>query len=114
MNAGHLRERITIERSTVTRDLSGGEVPAWDTLYTAYAKVEFKLIGSQEDEESKQLRGRTACVITVRKENRIVTETDRVLFDSEVYEIDSVTQSGIQREWLVMECFKIQGHAQPG
>lgn len=39
MKAGDLRERVQIQRATITRDAFGEERPSWATVATVWAKV---------------------------------------------------------------------------
>ena len=87
MEAGSLRNRITIQEKTVTRNTFGEEVIAWATHCQAWAKVE--PLSGREFLESRQIQAEAMVRITLRYQAGIEPEM-RVLDGSEIFNIQSV------------------------
>ncbi len=95
INAGDLRYKIIIERKTVSRDAAGGEVATWSTLLTASASVE--PVGGAElaamaAGASSGILGlyATLPVKFVIRYRSGVLQTDRILYNSEHYDIINI------------------------
>lgn len=94
--AGQLDRRITIESYTATRDVLGGEVQTWATHTTVWAGVMYKELQSDES----QMAGSQVASRKVNFRIRYlstVTEKMRVNFESEYYDILSITHEGRKR-----------------
>lgn len=93
---GTLDRRIVIESYTATRDSLGGEVQTWATHTTVWAGVMYKELQSDET----QMAGSQVAAKKVNFRVRYlstVTEKMRVSFESEYYDILSVTHEGRKR-----------------
>jgi SPP1 family predicted phage head-tail adaptor len=94
--AGQLDRRIVIESYTATRDALGGEVQTWATHATVWGGVIYKELQSDETQmagsqvASKKVNFRIRYLSTV-------TEKMRVSFESEYYDILSITHEGRKR-----------------
>ncbi len=94
--AGQLDRRIVIESYTATRDALGGEVQTWATHTTVWAGVIYKELQSDES----QMAGSQVAVKKADFRIRYlstVTEKMRVSFESEYYDILSITHEGRKR-----------------
>ena len=87
MEAGALRNRITIQEKSVTRDSYGAETITWATHATAWASVE--PLSGREFLESRQIQAEGMTRITLRYQAGIVPEM-RVLFGTRTFNIQSV------------------------
>lgn len=84
MLAGRLRERITIEERTVSRDAMGGETPTWATVATVWAEAQ--PIAGREYVALRQ--GQSDITIRFRMRYRTGVNTgQRVRWDGRVYDI---------------------------
>ena len=98
--AGQLDRRIVIESYTATRDALGGEIQTWSTLRTVWAAVMYKEIQSDESQMA------ASQVVALKVNFRVrytagVTEKMRILFESEYYDILSITFEGRKRFALI-------------
>jgi SPP1 family predicted phage head-tail adaptor len=107
---GKMRERVSLQKAAITRGSLGGEIETWVEAFTAYAAVDFLTTGSDERYRADQLTNRTAANITMRKEDRIVSAKDRVVYRGLIYEVDSVIPTGVRHEYLILECFQMGEH----
>lgn len=70
MNAGDLRERVTVQQQTETRNRLGESIPTWATFAEVWASVqgvtarEFLLAGQQQTEISHRVRMRYLTGLT--------------------------------------------------
>jgi SPP1 family predicted phage head-tail adaptor len=87
MEAGSLRQRITIQEKSVVRDTYGAETITWVTHVTAWARME-PLTG-REFLEARQTQAEGMVRFTLRYQSGIVPEM-RVLFGSRTFDIQAV------------------------
>lgn len=89
VQAGRLRDRITIERATVTTDDYGGEASTWAELVTLSAQVSNGT--GQERREAAQESATVAATFRVRHSGITegITTTDRIRFDGAAWDIVS-------------------------
>ncbi|NJC24797.1 head-tail adaptor protein [Neolewinella antarctica] len=105
---GQMRSRITIQRPTTARGQVGGSTKTWNDLETGvYAAPEFRSVGSDEKQKGDRVYTRATLLLTIRRENRELSTTDRVVFDRRVYDILSVSPTGDRLELLKLECLAI-------
>lgn len=95
IRAGDLREPITIERSSQTTTGLGEEFMAWATYQTVWASVE-QAEGVELARPSQESGGNLVTIFRFRYSEDVddVTTRDRILWDSEYYDITSVANSG--------------------
>ena len=83
---------IRVERATPSRDGSGAEILTWDLLCTRYAKVGHNNIGYEKGRAQKETASREV-IFTTRYVTGL-TEKDRILYDSQVYDIVQINELG--------------------
>ena len=87
MRAGLLRNRITIEQNTPTRDSFGAEVEQWSTFATLWAMVE--TVSGLETINQQQAAALTTHRITLRFYDG-VEPAMRVNWDGRLFDIHSI------------------------
>jgi SPP1 family predicted phage head-tail adaptor len=97
MKIGELDRRIIIEVSTPTRDTDGGEIQSWATFSTVWANVDFGT--GKEEFEAERLTAIDKTKFTIRYLSGVTKEM-RINFDSKYYNIRSVKQGGMRKEFL--------------
>lgn len=98
--AGALDRRITLQERTDTRDAAGEPIPAWTTLDTVWAAL-IPLTG-REQFEAQQVNAQRPAKFQIRYRDD-VTETMRISWDGEVWDINGISQIG-RREGLELTC----------
>lgn len=103
MRAGELRERITLQRNTPTRDGFGAEVPSWATVATVWAKV----VATSGNEQINQSIGVATTVysITIRARDDVDTNM-RILYEGATLEIKAVLDSD-ETAALLLDCREV-------
>lgn len=106
MNAGALRQVVTVLRKSITRDSYGAEVVAWATLITVRGAWQAdRRVGDLERFAGSVAREvqRTARTLILRFDaDTPVTELDRIQVDGIIYDIERIADvDGQRREWLL-------------
>lgn len=100
---GQLDQRVTLQEATETSDGGGGSIQAWanfSTDATVWAEV-YPMSGNEnENGGSINASGMWRFVIRNRSD---VTERDRILWDSEPYNIRRVARRGGREMYLTIE-----------
>ena len=101
MRAGQLDQRVTVERFTSTQDELGQPIEAWAPLFTCWAAVE-PLTG-------REYLAAQAAVSEVTAKIRMrfrpwMTNTDRVIHEGTVYQIESVIDVRSEHRELHLMC----------
>lgn len=94
--AGRLRDRVTVQAKSVTRDAYGAEVVTWGTHATLWASVE-SLSGREYLEQQfgvDQVRAARAVRVVLRYRDDIVPWM-RILHGARVLEIQAVIKRGL-------------------
>lgn len=92
--AGRLRDRITIERATVTPDAHGEEQETWAPLTGAWAEVNY---GRGEERRSAAQQGASLTAlfrIRLNPTTRTVSPADRLSFAGGLWDISSAVPLG--------------------
>ena len=107
MNAGAYRDKIIIQKSTVTADAIGNRVTAWPEYYSGYAYVN-NLSGSEYYEAAQTQSQET--VMFVLRYHRLLESIDsknyRVVFRGHNYNITSVDNVQYKNETIKLRCLK--------
>jgi SPP1 family predicted phage head-tail adaptor len=103
--AGELRERVTIQRVTSTRDAIGGVIETWSTLMTVYAKVAPMSAGEQY--RRQQIQAKADWKVTVRYANTIAP-ADRIVWRERTFQIKGITNPDMRRRFLDLACEELQ------
>lgn len=91
-NAGRLDRRITIQRATTAADDHGTPIETWEDVVCCNAALEYPATGSGEVQHDAVHLATTAVVFTIRWRPD-VRMTDRILYDSEYYDITRKAES---------------------
>ncbi|TXH48140.1 MAG: head-tail adaptor protein [Desulfurellales bacterium] len=103
MQAGKLRQRITIERATETRDAFGATLQSWGTLATVWAEVLPKAAGEEFTSDAASERTSQGYTINLRYRSDVTTMM-RVNWQSKLLDIESVADPDGRRRALRLEC----------
>lgn len=101
LSIGQLDRRIEILSPTFTRNKYGEETKTYATLYTLWAKVDWK--SSNRKEESQEQTNRTDVVFYVRNLGVDLKTTYRVNFENETYIIHGIKQIEGRERMLELE-----------
>jgi len=96
MRAGKLDRRLTVQRKTLVANDGWNDTPAWADLVTVWAEKEHASEDVQNTDGGEYHFG----IITFRSRwFADIRETDRILFEGEVFEIRGIREIG-RREGL--------------
>lgn len=95
IDPGRLRERVTIQRATETRNSIGETVQTWGTYVERYASVEG--LSSREVLQSGQQQTEMTHRVRMRYVDGL-KQTDRILWRGRVLEITSLLEHGNRSE----------------
>lgn len=102
MRIGKLRQRVTIERLTITQDPDyGSTIETWTPLGTFAASVE--PINGREYFTAHMAASEVTTRIRMRYQAGI-TSTDRITHGTTVYNVQSVINPDMRNEELVLMC----------
>ena len=101
LSIGQLDRRIVIQRATTTIDSYGERIETWGTVYTLWAKVDWK--ASDRKEESQELVNITDVVFYVRNLGVTILPNYRITFDSGTYIIHGIKQIDGRERFLEIE-----------
>lgn len=89
---GELKQRITIEKSTASQDLSGEPVDSWSTVATVWAKVDMETkTGTDEKQLADKKTNIRPTIFTIRLRDDI-DEAMRIVYRSETYQILNIAE----------------------
>lgn len=100
MQAGLLKEWVTFEAETITRDEFGGQKKEWKEVLKTRARIQFKS-GDQVLENREEIHTLTNTV-TIRYRKGIARQM-RILWDGEKYRILSIDRNRAEQS-LVIKC----------
>lgn len=103
MQAGRLRERVTIQRQSVTRDDYGGEVIAWVNVKTVWASILPRSSAERFISGSAQELSKISHTVRVRYRSGI-TPKMRLAWGSRVLYVETITDPDGRRRELVLMC----------
>jgi len=101
LSIGQLDRRITITSPTYVTNKYGEETKTYATVYTLWAKVDWK--SSNRKEESQEQVNRTDLVFYVRNLGVEIKTTYRVEYNSETYIIHGIKQIDGREQFLELE-----------
>lgn len=102
---GSLRERVTVQRKSATRDAIGGIIETWATLATLWAKVEPKSAGEQY--RRQQIQAAADWTVTIRYRTD-VAPADRLRWRGHEFEIVGLINTDMRRQFLELSCRELQ------
>ena len=107
MNAGAYKEKITIEKSTMTSDAIGNHLTEWLEYYSGYSYVN-NLSGSEYYEAAQTQSQET--VMFILRYNRLLDGMDsknyRVVFRGHYYNIIGVDNVQYKNQTIKLRCLK--------
>ena len=94
---GELDTQIIIQRVTLTPDGIGGNSEDWNTFDTVFAKI----VGNtgRESEQGEQVEADAVYTFTIRNRADLLM-TDRILFNSQFYNIRFIPDIGVRPLYL--------------
>ena len=96
---GELRDRVTIERKTVTQAANGEPVTTWATIAELWAKVQ-QLTG-REQIAAQQVQSPADARFVIRRRSGIAPDMHRIVWRGQPYDITGQpAEVGPRREWL--------------
>jgi SPP1 family predicted phage head-tail adaptor len=104
MNAGILRDRITIQDYTTTYNILNEPVKAWTDFATVWAEV--MINQGREFWGAKKFNAELSGIIKIRY-NSEVTELMQVVYNSKTYQITAVIQD-IKKSWTELHVKKVE------
>ena len=90
---GKMRERVTIQRRTLTPDGIGGMVATWNNTATVWAGVQSKVVGGREGMVEGRMTATLVNIFTVYA-SADVTEVDRLMWRGEPWNIRVINRDG--------------------
>ena len=104
MNAGDLRDRVTIQRATTADDGFGNVTNGWGDLLTVWANVR-ETPGKEIVAAGRIEASRTATIrVRASSQSRGVTAADRIIARGQDWNIRSVAAVGDGRELIEFLC----------
>jgi SPP1 family predicted phage head-tail adaptor len=90
ISAGDLKDRVTIERATITRDTMNAAVEAWTAIGTRWAQVSYGR--GDERRQAAQESASVAATFRLRRDTlaRTITVKDRLSFAGGAWDIASI------------------------
>lgn len=104
MQAGGLREQVTLQRKVVTRDAYGAEVITWIEIATVWAKVE--PLRGREFLEQRRDGNEVTTRITLRYRSDL-EPIHRAVHRSTAYDIQSVIHKETRFRELELMCLAV-------
>ena len=101
LNAGMLREPLTVQRKVTVSDGMGGQVVQWVTLYTTRGHV--KPLSGREALQAMQLQASITHRIYIRYTPDL-TAVDRLLMRGQPLQIRSILNLEMRDRWLELSC----------
>lgn len=105
MRGGLIRRRLTIQRASSTANSLGEPVQSWTTLYSAWGSVDAVSAQERFASGSQQELATVTHRIRLRyRDDKVIKPTDRVSFDSKVFDIESAVDPDGRRRELLLLC----------
>lgn len=108
VNAGMLREPITVQSRTRVSDGAGGWTDTWGIVQGAPRRASVKFLGGSERWASHRTEGVARMKFTMRYKST-VTEKDRIVMRGRAYNIRAIDNLEMANQW--MEVYTDQGYA---
>ena len=99
--SGKLRNRITIERLTLTPDGIGGNAETW--VVNKSLKAYIKPTSGSETLHSQRLEARLTHKVYIRYVTDIIN-TDRVVFNGRNFQIRAIINIEERNKWIELSC----------
>lgn len=101
MKVGPMRQRVTLQTLTKSKDRYGQEIEVWTTVNTYWAEI--VTLSGREAVNARQIKAESTHRITMRYEGTVIDETMRFLFNSRVLKVSWVNNvEQRNREYLIL------------
>jgi len=90
MEIGELDRRVDLETSSFVTNAYGEKTYAWASYRSVWAKIVWK--GGMEKDESNKMTAISNVTFYIRNLDISLSETDRILYNSEYYYIKVINQ----------------------
>lgn len=97
---GAMRQRITIQEPTRTRDAYGGRVQPWDAVTGGEVWASVSPIGEFERQAYAHDLGGITHIVWIRHPGFEVTKRNRILYGTRVLEVRGVSQPDERGRWV--------------
>ena len=96
MRIGGLDRKIQIQFRSTTQNNYGEAVPAFNTSFAAWARIDTRATGANENKDDGLEKSVQRVVFLIRYSTDVasITSGDRVLYDSQLYDIENVIEQG--------------------
>ena len=101
LKIGELDRRIVIQTYETTIDNYGEKTLAWATLYTVWAKVDWKK--SNREEDSQQLVQNSDLTFYIRNVGVDILSTNRIFWENKYYYIHGIKEIDGRDQFLELE-----------
>lgn len=98
LSAGRLRDRVTIQTKSVTRDAYGAEVVTWATLATVWASVES--LSGREYMAAQQVNAERVQRVVIRDRDDVMPHM-RVTHRGRTMNIDAILKRDLDHLYLM-------------
>jgi SPP1 family predicted phage head-tail adaptor len=103
MRAGELRQSITIQQATISRNSFGEAVNTWSTVATVWAKVE--MVSGTEKVDLQYASALLTHKVTIRALAGVVAKM-RIAWHSRLFDINAVLDDNVGRQ-MVLLCSEV-------
>lgn len=103
MNIGKLKHRVAVQQMTETRDSTGEMVETWTTIATRFAHVQ-PVSGKESDRRGIET-ATARYKVTMRYQAGLITTADRLLYESQPLDIESVINVDEAGTTYEVSCF---------
>jgi len=97
-----MRHECTFLTPTPTRDASGDEVLSWAEGSNVWCHLDYKLTGSDENDQGARIHAFTKVIVTLRYDSTI-TEKMRIKFDGKEHNIITIAPDP-HRQFMQIDC----------
>jgi SPP1 family predicted phage head-tail adaptor len=108
INPGELRHRVQIQVGTSTPDSMGQKKVTWSTVWTCWAGI--RSLTQREVDQQNQVTAQSSHMVTVRYTNQATFQAGmRVLFGSQTYLIQGVSNPDQRNRLLLLQVLELNG-----
>ena len=116
IDAGTLRQKITIQVASLVQDSRGGGVYQWSDVATVWAQIKTYTAAdfrNREQFQESQLRAKNEFLITIRYTPDTITTAMRVIWNGFNLEILAITNVDVLNWTMELYC-REEGSGEPG
>ena len=105
MDVGKLNKRVELHAVTLTADGMGEAITTYASYATVWAQI--RPMQANETAQSDQIVTKVLHKITIRY-NSSVTETDRIVYDSRTFDINSILDQFENERYMELTCTEVK------